>query len=385
MMTSVTPQTMHQESADECFVCGFSFLDDFVNSKGKVVKGNTRKRKVKESDCITLSTCLDVTVSKQASVCIVCQSLTGKLLKCINTVKEVKETLKAKLQLKTLTSQKRSHGTPTEIRPSTPSRKRPHTSTFVPQSPSILVVEQVMIPPLPPGPQGKQAKTGSKKTARQSLPLPSEKTQIQITIVTPSATRDKIIDPVFHKAARAIVAQDTTTLVKTAIGLNTKALCQHLVPVIEREVNAVCSVQFNSVLCKTTREGLHDFSFEQLFEECRTVCPVVFAVICAAININILVPTYTDKYRFGCVISPILKTRSKHMSALAYHIGFILKNGGLSERSHKRLTKMGYAVSPSSVDTKVKQLSVTEEEDTVDMVNVNSEDPDRCTLCQTHD
>ncbi|XP_077977771.1 uncharacterized protein LOC144433339 [Glandiceps talaboti] len=351
--------TVVTKKIDRCGLCDFDFLEEFVNNKGKLGKGYLRKRRLQESDRICLSSCLNINIDKSASICIVCQGLCDKFTISTQRIKEVTETLASKVAHK---SRKRVQDSPTEM---TPVSKRPNMRTF---SPVIKVTKMDVVPPMQLCVQATSQQSRTKQsTPRRLISLPVENTQIQITIAYRSKTTEKIIEPAYHGVATAIVSQDSNKLVKRAVNMNIDALSQHLKPIVAAEVRA-CVHNYNSVFRQSHPEGFQDSSFQEIFNEVNSTCPVLFSAICSAMRINSDSPTDMDVFHFGCAVAPILKYRSAQMSALAYHVGFILKRGGLSQKSHRQLCTMGYAISPSSIDTKVHELNKANEEDAEDLL-----------------
>lgn len=106
---------------------------------------------------------------------------------------------------------------------------------------------------------------------------------------------------------------------------------------IDAECDMLCSRDVASAFRKSTAEDLKKFNFDNLASDLQRTAPTVWSILC-------IIATPTGKYSrrtpdwhhpLECVVlaaAIILRERNVHMSAAAYVIGLILRQGNASTK-----------------------------------------------------
>ena len=160
----------------------------------------------------------------------------------------------------------------------------------------------------------------------------NEESKVTISVKYPSKLKNKNIVGDFAKIVKAILHQNPKGVANVVV--KSKSLREKvidcLLQLIKTEIDGLCSVKNPSILRKTTKEDLLEFSLEKVCSEWAERAPIFYLFLrgcCSKCK-----STAKDFEWFPAMAvagSVLLKQRNKHMNALASIIGLIVKTKSL--------------------------------------------------------
>ncbi len=158
------------------------------------------------------------------------------------------------------------------------------------------------------------------KPSREKTSLNKTKTTVTITVEYPSKTVKKTLTSEFEAIGKAIIHGPPSRIAKAV--LKCKAI---RTPVIDNEVDNLCSKKNPSLLRKNEKDDLINYDMLKLCEEWKRRAPVFYAFLltCSTSKRNMHHSTWFPSIALSGSI--LLKQRNNHMSATASVIGLLLK------------------------------------------------------------
>jgi hypothetical protein len=210
------------------------------------------------------------------------------------------------------------------------------TANFVHPCGSFAVNDLPSIFPTSSQPTASIATVGSDLTdfipPRSSTPISRRSRvvapeRVSLTINYSSKTTSKTLDDTYSTIGKALFHGPPSRIATAIIKCEPlrKVIIQKLLPIVSREVGQLCSRKCPSILRKTSKNDLMNFSLEELCEEWEKRAPVFYSFL--------LTSCITKSTKNACWLpsvaiagSVLLKQRNGEMNATANVLGILLKS-----------------------------------------------------------
>lgn len=168
--------------------------------------------------------------------------------------------------------------------------------------------------------------------------------EVEIAVFYKSGKKSRFVaDPNLKTMCKAIFTEKGAT--KTILNIlkltNPDEIIEIAASLVADECRKLCKRFSGSILQDRSFEGIFQFSWEKLENELQLRAPKLLYIVSHAVTDKPSTQTYRSHTQMLYTIASALHARSREMTVLQYLTGFILMNGGCTQRLYRSVQLQG--------------------------------------------